>query len=77
MLVPVADILFRGGPILNQAGRFEIVAAILGIVLTGIYIVGLLDRRNRTFLRMGHDSLAAIAAYAVGVLALALVWAAN
>jgi len=77
MLVPVADILFRGGPILNQAGRFEIVAAILGIVLTGIYIVGLLDRRNRTVLRMGYDSLAAIAAYAVGVLALALVWAAN
>lgn len=77
MLVPVADLLFRGGPILNQAGRFEIVAAIAGIVLTAIYIVGLLDRRNRTFLHMGYDSLAAIAVYAIAVAALGLVWAAQ
>lgn len=77
MLIPIADLLFRGGPILDHAGRFEIVAAIAGIVLTAIYMVGLLDRRNRTFLRMGYDSLAAIAAYAIAIVALSLVWAAS
>lgn len=75
LLVPFADLLFRSGPILNQAGRFEIVAASTGIVLTAIYIVGLLDRRNRTFLRMGYDSLAAIVTYGIGVVVLGLVWA--
>ena len=77
MLIPVADMFFRGGPILAQAGRFEIVAALLGIVLTAIYIVGLLDRRNRTFMRMGYDSLSAILTYAIGVVVLGFVWAVN
>jgi cation:H+ antiporter len=77
LLIPVADICFRGGPILREAGSFEIVAALLGIVLTAIYVVGLLDRRNRTFLRMGYDSLAAIVTYGVGIGLLGLVGATN
>jgi cation:H+ antiporter len=77
LLIPVADLCFRGGPILREAGRFELLAALLGLVLTAIYVVGLLDRRNRTFLRMGYDSLAAIVTYGIGVVVLGLVWAAN
>lgn len=77
MLLPVADVFFRGGPLLGEAGRFEIVAALLGIVLTAIYVVGLLDRRNRTLFRMGYDSLAVIVTYCTGLGVLALVWAAN
>ena len=53
----------------------------LGIVVTDEsympHAIGLLDRRNRTFLRMGYDSLAAIAAYAIAIVALSLVWAAS
>jgi cation:H+ antiporter len=75
LLIPVADLCFRGGPILREAGRFEILAALLGILLTAIYVVGLLDRRNRTFLRMGYDSLAAIVTYGVGIVVLGMVWA--
>jgi cation:H+ antiporter len=77
MLIPIADVFFLGGPILGEAGRFEIVAALLGIVLTAIYVVGLLDRRNRTLFRMGYDSLAVIVAYCVGLGVLGLVWAAS
>jgi cation:H+ antiporter len=66
-LIPLADIIYAGGPILREGGRFEMVAALLGIVLTAVYIVGLLERRDRTVLRMGYDSLAAILFYAIGL----------
>lgn len=66
-LIPVADLVYAEGAILEHAGRFEVVAALLGIVLTAIYTVGLLERENRTILRMGYDSLMVIAAYAIGL----------
>jgi cation:H+ antiporter len=70
LLIPIADIAYREGAILGMAGPFEAVAAMLGIVLTAVYIVGLLERRNDTVFRMGYDSLAAIIVYAIGVLVL-------
>ncbi|MCB1488327.1 MAG: sodium:calcium antiporter [Bauldia sp.] len=71
LLIPIADIFFRKGPILAEAGRFESIALLLGIILTAIYVVGLLDRRNQTILRMGYDSLAAIIVFAGGIVVLA------
>ncbi|SDB12264.1 sodium:calcium antiporter [Bauldia litoralis] len=73
LLIPIADIFFRQGPILAQAGRFEAVAVVLGIILTSVYVVGLLDRRNQTVLRMGYDSLAAIVAFGIGIVLLATI----
>ncbi len=70
LLIPIADLFFRGGPILAAAGRFEIVAVLLGTILTSVYVVGLLDRRNQTVLRMGYDSLAAIIVFAIGIILL-------
>ena len=70
LLIPVADIAYGRQPILSTGGRFEAVAALLGIVMTAIYVIGLLDRRNRTILRMGYDSLAAIVVYGVGLFVL-------
>jgi cation:H+ antiporter len=70
LLIPVADLAYRKGPILATAGRFETVAALLGLVLTAIYVIGLLERRNRTVFRMGYDSLAAIVVFAVGLVLL-------
>ena len=66
-LIPVADLFFRSGAILSQAGRFEMVAALLGIILTCVYIIGLLERENRTVLRMGYDSIAAFVIYSIGL----------
>lgn len=45
-------------------------AATLGMVVTCIYLIGLLERRDRTFLRMGYDSAAVLVTYAVGVVGL-------
>jgi cation:H+ antiporter len=69
-LIILADAVFAGGPILNQAGRFEIVAALLGIVLTAIYLIGLLERENRTIFGMGYDSFAVLWTYLAGLVLL-------
>jgi cation:H+ antiporter len=69
-LILLADAIFVGDPILNHAGRFEIVAALLGIVLTAIYLIGLLEREDRTILGMGYDSLAVLLVYLAGLVLL-------
>jgi cation:H+ antiporter len=66
-LILLADALFASSPILNHAGRFDILAALLGIVLTAIYLVGLLERENRTILGIGYDSFAVLCVYAAGL----------
>lgn len=63
----IADLLYPGGPILNQTGPFAIVAGLLGIVVTAIYLVGLIERRDKDVAGIGLDSLVVIAAYLGGV----------
>lgn len=67
MLIFLADLFYRGGPVLGEAGRFEIIGAMLAVLLTGIFIVGLLERRDRTILRMGYDAFASILLFALGL----------
>jgi len=67
IVIVVVDALYAGGPVLAEAGTFAAFGALLAIVLTAIYLVGLIERRDRTFLRMGFDSLAVLVVYAVGV----------
>lgn len=67
MLIFLADLLFRGDAVLARAGRFEVVGAVLAILMTGIFIVGLLERKDKAVLRMGYDSLAAIIAFGMGL----------
>ena len=71
MLLVVADALYRKGPVLSEAGRFETVGALLTVFMTGIFIVGLLERQDRTILRMGYDSVAVLVAFALGLVLLA------
>ena len=66
----LADAMFTGGPVINELGRFEIVSALLGVVLTGVLLIGLLERRNPTFLNMGYDSLAIMLAFSGGLVML-------
>lgn len=70
-LIFLADLIYRGDPILAHSGRFEAVGAMLAVLLTGIFLVGLIDRRSVSILRMGLDSLAAVVAFAVGLAVLA------
>jgi cation:H+ antiporter len=66
-LIFVADLAYPGGPVLRETGRFEAGAAVLGLLLTGIFVVGLLERKDRTIFRMGYDSLAAIVTFLAGL----------
>lgn len=66
-LIFLIDALAPGPPVLNRVGAFSAFGALLGLVLTAIFLAGVVERRDRTFLRMGWDSLAALAFYAVGI----------
>ena len=72
-LVLLADAVFAGGPVINEIGRFESVSALLGIVVTAILLIGLLERRNDTFLRMGYDSFAILVSFGLGLVLLYLI----
>jgi cation:H+ antiporter len=66
-LIFIIDLASSGPPVLARVGAFSVAGALLGLVLTGIFLAGIIERRDRTVLRMGWDSLAALACYAVGV----------
>jgi cation:H+ antiporter len=52
--------------VFDELGRFSALAAVLGIVVTGVYLAALIERRNRTVLRMGIDSILVIVVYVGG-----------
>ena len=55
---------------LNSVGTFSVVASLLGILVTALFLVGLAERRDRTFLRLGVDSSAVLVTYAGGLILL-------
>ena len=70
LLIFLTDVVYVGDAVLNHAGRFEIVAALLAITMTGILLLGILERRDRTIFKMGYDSVALIGVFLVGCVAL-------
>lgn len=70
-LVFLVDACYREGPVLDAVGPFAMFAALLGVVVSALFLAGLIERRDRTVLRMGYDSLAVLAAYLGGVVILA------
>jgi cation:H+ antiporter len=69
-IIVLVDALHPGDPVLPEVGRPASVGALIGIVLTSIFLVGLIERRNRAILRMGYDSIAVLIAYAAGLVVL-------
>jgi hypothetical protein len=65
--VGVVDLLWPGGPVLNELGRFSVVASVLGIAVTGIYVASLNIRKTPRVLRMGIDSVLVLLVYFGGV----------
>ena len=59
--------LLSGEAVLPQAHRTDIYLAGLGVLLTTVYVYGLIFRPRRLFLRMGADSLIVLALYALGI----------
>jgi cation:H+ antiporter len=62
--------LLSGRAVLPQAQETDIYLTALGVLLTTVYIFGLVFRPRRQVLRMGLDSLAVLVLYAVGILGL-------
>lgn len=70
VLIFPADILFRGGPILQETSRTVSLALAFGLAVTAIYLTGLIVRRKPKIGAFGLDSilvlvtfLASLAAY--------------
>ena len=63
----LADLFYREEPILAATDRSALFAAALGMVVTSIFLIGLLERRDRTVLGMGVDSALILIAYLIGI----------
>ncbi len=72
-LLALADVCYPGPPVLGEVGAPAQVAALFGILLTAVYLAGIIERSDRTALRMGWDSALVLALYAAGLLLLYLV----
>ena len=69
-IIVVVDLLHSGNPVLLEAGPFAAFGALLAALLTLLFLVGLLERRDRTVLRMGWDSCAVLLGYCGGLVVL-------
>ena len=62
--------LVAAKPILSYAGHLDILFAVLGIAMMGVYAVSFILRPKRCYFRLGFDSVLQIVLYALGLLAL-------
>ena len=69
VLVFPADILFRQGPILQGTSRTVSLALGVGLVVTAIYLVGLIIRRKPRIRRVGLDSILVLIVFVCSLLA--------
>lgn len=63
----LAAVLISGKPVLPQAHATDIYLTALAILLTLVYMLGLIFRPARKFLGMGVDSLVVLVLYLIGV----------
>ncbi|MDM4018273.1 sodium:calcium antiporter [Roseiconus lacunae] len=62
-----AELAYRGGLIFDQMKPSAAFLAALGIVVTAIYLGGILERRDKTIAGMGIDSFAVLFVYLCGM----------
>lgn len=62
-----ADLLYSPGPIFAELDTSAIFLGALGAIMTAIYLLGLLERRDKTILGLGYDSAAAVVFYIGGM----------
>jgi cation:H+ antiporter len=66
-LLLLADLLYRGGTVLEHGGTSLLFVAAIGSIMTCVYLWGLMERENRAVLGVGWDSAAAVLVYAAGM----------
>ena len=62
----VADLFYNAGPILAATDRSAFFAGALAMIVTCIFLLGLLERRDRTVFGMGVDSVVVLIIYVAG-----------
>ncbi|MFG2668231.1 sodium:calcium antiporter [Streptomyces sp. NPDC048387] len=67
--------VISGKPVLPAAHDTDIYLTALGIILTVVYMTGLVFRPRRQYARMGVDSIAAVLIYLIGIAGLATITA--
>lgn len=70
VLILQVDALDSGGLVLRQVDRSSISAALIAVLLTALYLIGLVERRDKAFMRMGFDSIAVLVVYIAGMVAI-------
>jgi len=65
--------LIAGQSVLGNAKSSDVLLAALGILVTTVYIAGLIFRPKREYFQLGPDSIAVLVLYVLGVVALILV----
>jgi cation:H+ antiporter len=66
-LIFVVDAVYRGAPVLDEVAASAGFLALVVIAVTSVLIGGLIQRRDRVFLRLGYDSIAIVALYVAGL----------
>lgn len=66
-LILIVDLAYAGPAVLGEMGSFSILAGVLGILITAIYMAGLLERRDPAIAGIGFDSIAVAVVYAGGI----------
>jgi cation:H+ antiporter len=69
-LLFLAELLYRGGTIMEHAGGSVVFVAAIGAIMTSIYLWGMLERQDRTVLDVGWDSATALLVYLIGMITL-------
>jgi cation:H+ antiporter len=65
--------VLSGQAVLPRAHNTDIYLTALGGLLTVVYMVGLVFRPQRQWLRMGPDSIVVLVLYVIGITGLALI----
>ncbi len=63
VILIVSDISYRPGPILSAVDPSHATVALFGLIMSGIAVIGLFYRSQRSIGRLGPDSIALVIAY--------------
>ncbi len=67
-----ADLFYLPGPIMLAISSNHLITAMMSIILTCLAVIGLIYRSQRSFARLGYDSIAIVFGYLIAIILLFL-----
>jgi cation:H+ antiporter len=65
-----ADLFYLPGPIMLAISSNHLITAMMSIILTCLAVIGLIYRSQRSFARLGYDSIAIVFGYVIAIILL-------